>query len=179
MNGWKWVLQLCDFVNFYLIRFDINVVIWKITLVPQYDILQRRRCAFSIVGSNQSLLGGRPIFCMENLVFHLKKGYSVNYWRTCSLYAHSVPTALYYSTQSHGWFSSKNFTENKVLLIVLSVMLSTNFPISTFIWCWLILLWFKNNIRERYLTERQGFKLCWDVIFEWFYWKWVSDDFVW
>ena len=44
----------------------------------------------------------RPIFCMDNLMLHLKKGYSVNYWEACSPCAPSVPTALYYSTQGHG-----------------------------------------------------------------------------
>ena len=44
----------------------------------------------------------RPIFCMENLIFDFKNGYSVNYWGVCSPFVPSVPTALYYSTRSHG-----------------------------------------------------------------------------
>ena len=58
---------------------------------------------FSVLGTATNFYwGARPIFCMENLIFHLKKGYSVNYWGACSPCALSVPTALHYSTQGHG-----------------------------------------------------------------------------
>ena len=31
-------------------------------------------------GATNFYWGVRPIFCMENLIFHLKKGYSAIYW---------------------------------------------------------------------------------------------------
>ena len=161
-------------MNFYLIWFDINVVVWKITLVLQYDLLQGRRCIFSIGGGATNFYWGtRPIFCLENLIFHLKKRDSVNYWGGMfPLCPFSAYGSVLFHPEPRLIFQKKIHWERVV--IVLSVMLSTNFPILTFIWFWLILLCFQIKI-----TERQGFKLCWDVIFEWFYWKWESDDFVW
>ena len=145
--------------------------------MPKYDLLQDRRCVF-LGERNHFLLGGTAYFLHGNLTFHFKKEYLGGMFPLCPFSAYS----LYYSTQSHGWFFRNNFTENEVLLIVLRVMLSTNFPILTFIWCWLILLWFQIKIRLGKgvcLHKRQGFKLCLNVIFEWFYWKWVNDDFLW
>ena len=94
---------------------------------------------------------------MENLIFHLIKGYSVNYWGACSLCAPSaVPTALYYSTQSHGWFFRKKFTENEVLLVVLSVILGKhklpNFDVHLMLTN-LTLVSNENRIRDRFLSH--------------------------
>ena len=174
MSWWKWVLQFCDFVNFYFIWFTINAVVWKITLVPQYDLLQDRRCVF-FGGMQPIFIGGHCLFFAWKPYLSLKKGIE------CKLFGGMFPLCpfstygLYYSTQNHGWFFRNNFTENEVLWIVLRVMLSANFPMLTFIWCWLILLWFQIKIREKKLGKgiclhkKQGFKLCLDVIFEWFY----------
>ena len=133
-----------------------SAVLWFCEFLPHFVWYQ---CC--IEGCEQFLLGGTAYFFHGKPYLSLEKGYSVNYWGTCSPCAPSVATALSNSTHCHGWFFRKNFTENEVLLIILSVMLSANFTILTFTWCWLILLCFQIKI-----TERQGLQWCWDVTFE-------------
>ena len=142
-----------EFCSFVILWFFTSFGLISMLLYEElYWYLSRNYCktvdVFLVLGGATNFYwGAEPICCMKNLIFHLKKGYSVGYWEEGSPCVPSVTTGLYYSTQSYSKFFRKNFTENEVLLIILSVMLSTNFPILTFLWCWLILLWFQVKIR--------------------------------
>ena len=177
-------------MNFYLIRLEINVVVRKITLVPQDDLLQGRRCIFSIGACNQFLLGCTVYFLHGKPYLSLKKRYSVNYWGHVPLVPLQCLRLCTIPPRATANFSEKNSLRTSCYCFECNVKHELpNFDVHLML-SNLTLVSNKNEIRERYLyhliqshlissqshlidtaisTDREGFKLCWDVIFEWFY----------